>query len=313
MKVSSGTRGRLGNAIFRYLASALYCILYKAEKIQYNTSHIRISDTDLTDFITWKKQVESGYVPIISSKHTLYCKLYEAEKTQCNTGDITPCKYISDTDFITWKTQVESGHIPIISSIHYHFNDFYQHDSIYIKYLSELKEYIRSHPTEELHTDDGKVFNSIQLLQDPSARSYDTVIHIRLEDFITYGLVIHPLYYKELLLKYNITNVCIVMNRPSNELEHKYINYLKQSVDCTIETNDIITDYHIMQNAKTLICSNSTLSWAAALLSDVVTTVYMPNYPATRIHETFRIPKQNIITYDYKSCTKEELEIFLQA
>jgi hypothetical protein len=261
MKVSSGARGRLGNAIFRYLASALYCILYKAEKIQYNSS----------------------------------------------------CTHISDTDFITWKNQVEAGHIPILSSNHYHFYDFYQHDSIYIKYLSELKEYIRSHPTEQLHTDDGKIFNSIQLLQDPSVRVYDTVIHIRLEDFITHGFVIHPLYYRELLVKNNITNICIVMNRPSNELEHKYINYLKQSVDCAIEMNDIITDYHIMQNAKTLICSNSTLSWAAALLSDVVTTVYMPNYPATRIHETFRIPKHNTILYDYKTCTKEELETFLQA
>jgi hypothetical protein len=260
MKVSTTERGRLGNAIFRYLASALYCIFYKAEKIYNNNSYIDLSDAD----------------------------------------------------FVRWKNIVESGNIPVIASNNYRFNDYYQHDKIYIKYLSELKEYIQLHPSEELHTDDGKVFYSIQLLEDQTAPKYDIVMHLRLEDFITYGLVMHPMYLKELLIKNNITNVCIVMNKASNELEYKYINYLKKFINCTIESNDIITDYHIMQNAKTLICSNSTLSWAAALFSTVITTVYMPNYPANRIHETFRAPIENTIAYDYKSCNKEELEIFLE-
>jgi uncharacterized Fe-S radical SAM superfamily protein PflX len=101
------------------------------------------------------------------------------------------------------------------------------------------------------------------------------------------------------------------MNKASNELEYKYINYLKQFIELSIESNDIITDYHIMQNAKILICSKSTLSWAAALLSTSVTTVYMPNYPANYIHETFRTPIENTIPYDYKTCNKEELELFL--
>ena len=67
-----------------------------------------------------------------------------------------------------------------------------------------------------------------------------------------------------------------------------------------------------MRNAKTLVCSNSTISWMAALLSETVTTVYMPNYPATRAHETFRNPIKNTIQYEIKTCTKEELEIFLK-
>jgi hypothetical protein len=264
MKVSNSARGRLGNAIFRYLASTLYCILYKAEKIQYHSSYSNISDTD----------------------------------------------------FIRWKDQVESGHIPTFPSNHYRFNDFYQHDRIYIKYLSELKEYIRSHPSEELRTEsftDGEtIVYSIQLLEDSTVRKYDTVIHIRLEDFITYGFVIHPIYFKQLIETANIKTACIVVNKITNELEQKYINYLKQYAELTLESNDIITDYHIMRNAKTLVCSNSTVSWAAALLSETATTVYMPNYPTRCIHETFRNPIKNTIQYEYKSCSKEELETFLQ-
>ena len=264
MIVSTSPLGRLGNAIFRYLASTVYCILYNAEKIQYHSSY----------------------------------------------------RNISDIDFIRWKDQVESGHLPPPNSNNYNFTHYYQHDSIYIKYLSEIKEYIRLHPSEELRTEsitDGEtIVYSIQLLEDSAVRKYDTVIHIRLEDFITYGLVIHPIHFKELIEKAGIKTACIVVNKITNELEQKYINYLKQYCDITIESNDIITDYHIMQNAKILVCSNSTISWAAALLSETVTTVYMPNYPATRIHETFRNPIKNTIQYEYKSCSKEELETFLK-
>jgi hypothetical protein len=261
--------GRLGNAMFRYLASTLFCIVYKAvrrtDRYTSNTPHMHVSD-EL--FIDWKNNVEDGFIP------------------------------------------------PLDNNKLYLFKRYYQSDTIYIKYLSEIKEYIRSHPSEELRTEsvtDGEtIVYSIQLLEDSTVRKYDTVIHIRLEDFITYGFVIHPMYFKQLIETAGITKACIVVNIITNELEQKYINYLKQYCDITIESNDIITDYHIMRNAKTLVCSNSTISWAAALLSETVTTVYMPNYPATHVHETFRTPIKNTIQYEIKTCTKEELETFLK-
>lgn len=267
MDVIDKPRGRLGNAIFRYLASTLFCILYKA--------------------------VRKYEVPPYNT-------------------------YITDKFFIYWKESVEQGIIPPLENRPYIFNDFYQLDTIYIKYLSEIKEYIRAHPQELLQTDHNHIYNkqifyAIQLLEAPTIRVYDTVIHIRLEDFITYGLVIHPIYFKQLIESAKITSACIVVNTITSELEQKYINYLKQYCEITLESNDILTDYHIMRNAKTLVCSNSTVSWAAALLSETVTTVYMPNYPATRIHETFRNPIKNTIPYEIKQCSKEELEAFLES
>jgi len=256
--------GRLGNAMFRYLASTLFCIVYKAVR-----------------------------------------------RTDRYTSNI-PHMHVSDAFFIDWKNNVEDDFIPPLDNKLYLFNRYYQSDTIYIKYLSEIKEYIRLHPHDKLQTDNHQIYISIQLLEAPNIRVYDTVMHIRLEDFITYGFVIHPMYFKQLIETAGITKACIVVNIITNELEQKYINYLKQYCDITIESNDIITDYHIMRNAKTLVCSNSTISWAAALLSETVTTVYMPNYPATHVHETFRTPIKNTIQYEIKTCTKEELETFLK-
>ena len=63
-----------------------------------------------------------------------------------------------------------------------------------------------------------------------------------------------------------------------------------------------------MRNAKILVCSCSTLSWAASFLSNVVEKVYIPNYNNhDRIHETFKYPISNTVLYDFEKCSKENL------
>ena len=54
MKVYDKQTGRLGNAIFRYLASSLFCILYGAER----TCSIEECDAVMTDsvFFEWAKK-----------------------------------------------------------------------------------------------------------------------------------------------------------------------------------------------------------------------------------------------------------------
>lgn len=65
-----------------------------------------------------------------------------------------------------------------------------------------------------------------------------------------------------------------------------------------------------MKNAKTLVCSCSTLSWVAAFLSDRVKLVYFPDYNNNRSHETFKMPIENTILYSFTKCGKDELEKF---
>ena len=63
-----------------------------------------------------------------------------------------------------------------------------------------------------------------------------------------------------------------------------------------IESNDVLTDFTIMKNAKILVCSCSTLSWAAALLSTVIEKAFDPNYKQVHgPHQTFKKPIEKVL------------------
>ena len=278
MRVLSIPIGRLGNTIFRYLASVVFSIVYNAKII----NHTDVLPTE-------------------------------------------PYLKMTDDAFIQWmKSHLTGGNLGMDMSITYGFFGFFQHDAIYLKYRQQIIDYIRTHPNDLLLTD-GKTperpdlwylpeqYPSSVLLNPPPGfnKFYDTVVHLRLEDFIDYNLAIHPESIKMLLDTIGAKSYCIVMNCPKMEIELRYVEYLKQYFDIILESNDIITDYHIMKNAKTLVCSCSTLSWAAAFFSDTVRQVYMPNYYMGRAHETFRKPIENTTLYYYRQCSKVELEAFL--
>jgi hypothetical protein len=279
MRVLSVPLGRLGNAIFRYLATIVYHIVFDATIIY----HTQITDAD---------------------------------------------KYLMVTDeqFIHWMNAYLNGDILVLDEdMTYGFFGYFQHDTIYLKYRKQIIEYICKHPNDILSTDGNSAgrndftylpmnYSSGHIVNTPQGfnKYYDTVVHLRLEDFINIGNVIHPLSVKQLLESVGAPSYCLVVNSPNAELELRYIEYLGKCFNLIIESNDIFTDYHIMKNAKTLVCSCSTISWAAAFFSDTVQRVYMPNYPAKRPHETFRKPIENTLAYDYKTCSKHELEEFLR-
>lgn len=277
MRVLSLPLGRFGNAIFRYLATTIFHIVYNATIIDPNT---RVTDQAL---------------------------------------------YITDKVFVEWMNAHLHGTAPVLDiNGTYTFFGFFQHDKIYLKYKSQILAYIHTHPDDILMTDgvteerpDFKYpvesYHSCVLLTHPTGikQTYDVVVHLRLEHFIEIGLVIHPLCLRELLHSIGVSSYCLVVNSPTSELELRYIEYLHKHSTVHIESNDVLTDYHIMKNAKTLICSASTLSWAAAFFSNTVSTVYMPNYANVGIHQTCRTPIDNTILYEYRSCSESELRAFL--
>jgi len=268
--------GRLGNGIFRYLASSVFSIIYK------RTTRIQYSDERA------QKCIHHGH------------------------------SVMTDEFFIGWKELIESGTEPNmgINTI-YMFNGYFQHDTIYVKHKTALLEYIEHHQDDILISEVAGVkdiyYAKDLIIKPPTTRLYDVVVHVRLEDFITLGQVIHPVSIQILLESIGAPSYCFVVNNPNTDLEIQYLEYFSKRFNIILESNDVITDYHIMRNAKTLVCSCSTLSWAAALLSVTVQTVYMPNYKRyDRPHETFRKPIDNTIAYEYKTCSKAELEEFLR-
>uniref|UniRef100_A0A6C0K0H5 Uncharacterized protein n=1 Tax=viral metagenome TaxID=1070528 RepID=A0A6C0K0H5_9ZZZZ len=257
-KIFLQTRARMGNAIFRYLAGALFCVLYGFQLTE--------SDADLH-------------------------------------------KTIDDTYFLQWMHEYQrTGQLPALdTSKNYRFDGYFQHDKVYVKHKEDLLQYIRDHPEDRVRSDDGRSIHAMELLMDASSSSvpsYEVVLHLRLEDFILEGQTIHPDGIRSFLEKqcdfWSSPQLTIVMKQPTMEIEHKYIEYVTKDWKeggrtVKMESNDLMRDFHIMKNARILICSCSTLSWTAALLSDSLETVYMPyhiNHPG-RIWETFRKPVED--------------------
>jgi hypothetical protein len=280
MLVCDYSQGRYGNAIFRYLASSLFCILYGAE---------RTYDEAICDVV------------------------------------------FSDTDFTEWSNCVIQNDISVLPLLditkNYLFRGYYQHDKIFLKYKSQLIDHINSHSDDLLITDGYKPggtgiyhysvthYNAGDLLKTVNnIRTYDIVVHLRLEDFVFVNQLLHPQYIATVLENFVGQTICVVVNAPTTAFEHRYINYFRSKYSIVCESNDPVTDYHIIKNAKTLVCSRSTMCWAAAFFSDSLETVYFPNYThPNHPHETFKQPIENTIPYDIHFASEHDINVFFDS
>ena len=191
-----------------------------------------------------------------------------------------------------FANMIKTNNFPNVS---YNMSHFYQHDTIYRKNMTAIKEFIANHPTHYVLTDginagdrNHEKFMMTDILNTPSTfnKYYENVLHIRLEDFVTHNLFIPVQKIITLLNTVTLVNLCIVCKKPVTPFEHDYIEtickfMLDRGITIVLEHNDILTDFHIMKNSKLLICSKSTLSWSAALLSDSLETCYFPDYKKT--------------------------------
>jgi hypothetical protein len=193
---------------------------------------------------------------------------------------------------------------------------YFQRDEMYTTNKTDIMSYMSQHLEDKLLTD-GNVGSSTDyhypqatytckdLLHSPtSQRFYKTVIHVRLEDFVKLGYCIDAKKIINVLQQIDMTDACIVLKEPTTVFETAYVNEITSAFPTTtVESNSVIEDFHIMKNATTLLCSLSTLSWCAALLSDTLTTCYMPDWthitPSIGKHTRFRNPIENTITYPF--------------
>lgn len=192
-------------------------------------------------------------------------------------------------------------------------SEFFQMDEVYTKYKDQILEYIESNKLSHTiftdRTDNQKRYQLSELIDihDDFDKFYDLVIHVRLEDFVKIGEYISTDKLINLFngMDFNEKSIAIVLNKTTTTFETNYVNTLLEwfevhNIDVKMESNDIITDFCIMKNAKILVCSKSTISWAAAFLSKNIQLCYMPNYPIKkdRIYQTFKHPIKNTVLYD---------------
>lgn len=272
MIIYNNNSGRLGNSLFRLFANIVFLVVY-------NINFIIVNDT---------------------SHHINY-------------------NIITDNYFIDFMNRLLNGS-PIDNINHdmnILFNGYFQHDKIYVKYKQDIIKYIQNNPNMILRTDRNDSYRAIDFVNFKTEKKYKIVVHLRLEDFIEISLVIDPNSVKDVIDKinkeYNNETICFVLNKPKTELENKYINFFTQKYNnIVLESNDVITDYTIMREASVLVCSCSTLSWAAVILSNSIQKVYMPDYKNVHgSHQTCKQPFLNTELYEMKTCNIDELNKIL--
>jgi hypothetical protein len=198
-------------------------------------------------------------------------------------------------------------------NLNYFLIGYYQHDSYYVRYKKEIIEYIERHPDNLIFA--AHYSNPYQLrdiIEITTDKIYDIAIHIRLGDFIHLAWTMHPNSLVDVIHHFTQSpeqKICIIVQNPSNELEKKYIAYIQSFLPTAIlEINDNpITDYNIMRNAKTLVCSCSTFSWVASFMGCENQIVYFPNYQSRWNHEKYRKPHDLMVYYEFQRCSQIDL------
>jgi len=287
--------GRFGNAVFRYMA---YVVLQKG-----SNNFKYIIDTD-------------------------FSKL-----KNINTHDETVAKtttVINEDNFFDF-INTENPDNPNVSKLPTNTNislhGYFQYDKIYLQNKSYILNFIEQHKNEHLVRTDNETYLTKHIIDDmllePSKR-YENVIHIRLGDFNGRPDFIETEYMLQLFDKTKeifYKKTAIVIETPTSDVDIKYLNtilewFIQNNMPIpVVESNDMLTDYNIMKQAKVIISSMSTLCWAAAYFSKSLEKIYMPNYNFFEIEDRkngyFKTPIENTILYDVKTTKFTDIKVVI--
>jgi hypothetical protein len=326
--------GRLGNAIFRYMACAIvntmnpeleYTLLADFQPSSENFTYYPGFDQEGCDFYNFRtKDIPAmekeamketrimGYNTLGYFKHTI-----DLEKLTTNVyinKDNGHGLYVKKNLILTDENFFAMFYKKL-EYFHVSMEGFFQFGYIYLKYKPQILRYMEQHKHEHIiQTDRNERFLMRDILDDMSLeKQYDMAIHIRLGDFNGLPHFIEVEYYlalfSSLLPQMQEKRICLVYQGSQSLVDAEYIErclqwFRENNLPITIESNSLLVDFNIMKQAKILICSMSTLSWTAAYLSKHIQQCYMPNYnwQGTKLNIIFfHKPIENTILYNVKT------------
>ena len=343
--------GRFGNAIFRYMA---YIMLQKGNnnfKYILDTDFSKLGVPEYTFFnsqdyagndisaecydsddeirTTCNKIVNSdGYNTLGYIKSDIdISKLGTTPYINDEVGGgiyVKNTKIINEDNYFKYMN-TDVSKLPDNRNISLH--GYFQYDHIYLQNKSYILEFIEQHKNvHQIRTDD-ETYLTKYIIDDmvlDSSKIYENVIHIRLGDFNGRPDFIETEYLIRLLdnikdIFYNKT--AIVIETPTTESDIEYLNtviewFKKNNIPIpVVESNDMLTDYNIMKQAKLIVSSMSTLCWMAAYFSKSLEKIYMPNYNFFEIEDRkngyFKMPIQNTILYDVKTTKFTDIKVVI--
>ena len=303
--------GRLGNAIFRYMACALlnilnpsleYCLPHQMTELGHQTTGGK------DDYVYYAGLDHEGDDIHNRSKAEL-----ESDLTVVAYNTLGFYKHTVDVDKLTSNKYInkENGHglyvrkiIKITDDNFFSFlnkdlrhftllmDGYFQFGHIYLTYKKEILTYMEANKhTHFIQTDLKEKIPLYAIMDDmtlPSLKQYDAVIHIRLGDFNGRPDFIETQHYIDLFNSIHfetrqIQRICIICDTITSHDDSEFMKtcvrwFHDRAIDVTLERNDVIMDFNIMKHSKLLVCSMSTLSWAAAYVSTQAQECYMPDY-----------------------------------
>lgn len=284
--------GRLGNALFRFVASSIICQ-------KFNMKYIL-----LEDFNNDKQIID---------KHNIFTVTDDNFTSFLDDGRIN--------NYTFNQRQRQRQHILM--------DGYYQFDFILTHFKKDVLDFISNTKGEnhEIQVDmnDGyKRYRINELLANEDVMKYDTVIHLRLGDIFHSNQFdyIPPEYLEKVYEKEEKTfankRIALVVENKTNKDEMEVISrhmswFNTRNLDISLESNDVITDFKLFKNCETLICSHSSLSWMAAFFSNTVKKCYMPNYNFVKERSLcyFRNPIENTTLYDVFSTKFKDVKVFI--
>lgn len=334
--------GRLGNAIFRYMACALVNIINPAlEYTLLADYHPESEDQNFTYYQGVDSEGGDAYRDKIMDPDCMEKKASE-DPSILGYNTLGFFKNVIDLQHLISNNYInkENGHGLYVKKtltisdntffqmfyknleyLNVYMNGFFQFGYIYLNYKQQILNYMKMHQDKHvIQTDLKERFLVRDILVDQHLaqdKRYQVAIHIRLDDFNgrpDYIAVEHYLRLFETLER-NIPSfaeqkICIVYKPSTRTSDNDYICkclhwFDTKEIPVRVESNDLLTDFNIMKQAKILICSMSTLAWTAAYLSAHIEQCYMPNYHFYTNPERkmffFHKPIENTILYNVET------------
>jgi hypothetical protein len=259
MIINFCTKGRLGNAIFRYMASSIMCLYYNGSYSVNIPQNKNCSDELFINII--KNIINKENNLLINDginmnsfyQHDLIYKLHKQYIIKFINNH--PHHYVLTDGINAGDKQCEKFYMIDIINTPTSFNK---------KYKNVLHIRLEDFVTHNLYL---KVERIIDLL-------------------------------KKNILSDSLCIVCKKPVTDFEDSYINYIKYYLESINIKmfIEHNNVLTDYYIMKEAELLICSKSTLSWCAAFFSDKIQKCYLPDYNETA-NSTCKYPIDNTELY----------------
>jgi GR25 family glycosyltransferase involved in LPS biosynthesis len=324
--------GRLGNAIFRYMACSIvntinpaleYTLLADFDPPKENFTYYAGLDQEGCDEYKTReidsKAMEKeamqdstilGFNTLGYFKHTIDKLTSNIYINKANGQGLYVKNMITindDTFFSMFYKKLENFHVCM--------DGFFQFGYIYLKYKPQILNYMEEHKNEHfIQTDRNERFLMRDILDDMTLeKQYDIAIHIRLDDFNGRLDFIEIEYYLELfeslLPQMQDKTICLVYQGSQSAADAQYIErclqwFRENELNVRVESNSLLCDFNIMKQAKILVCSMSTLAWTAAYLSKRIQQCYMPNYNfqgTKRNGVYFHKPIENTVLYKVKT------------